>query len=76
MQSAISQGPVKIGVAANQLEAVCTPGKNGWLATGFKPDPNEDLTVSLCGYGTISWLAQQMDVTVPSGVDGTEPILV
>lgn len=73
LQSAISQGPVKIGVAADQLEAVCTPGKKGWFATGFKQDNNWDHCVSLCGYGTISWLAQQMHVTVPKGVDGTKP---
>jgi hypothetical protein len=32
-------------------------GKSGWFATGFKQDNNEDHCVSLCGYGTISWLA-------------------
>jgi hypothetical protein len=73
LQSAISQGPVKIGVAADQLEAVVSPGKNGWFATGFKRDQNEDHCVSLCGYGTINWLAQQMGVKVPAGVDGTKP---
>jgi hypothetical protein len=73
LQSAISQGPVKIGVAADQLEAVVSPGKNGWFATGFKEDKHIDHCVSLCGYGTISWLAQQMKVTVPSSVDGSKP---
>jgi hypothetical protein len=73
LQSAISQGPVKIGVAADQLETVCTPGKNGWFATGFQEDNKYDHCVSLCGYGTITWLAQQMDVTVPGGVDGSKP---
>jgi hypothetical protein len=76
LQSAICHGPVKIGIAADQLEAVCQAqgeGKSGWFATGFKQDNNEDHCVSLCGYGMISWLAQQMNFTVPNGVDGTEP---
>jgi len=75
LQNAISQGPVKIGVAADQLENVVpiNPPSNGWFATGFTSDQNEDHCVSLCGYGTISWLAQQLGVSVPSGVDGTQP---
>ena len=76
LQSALSQGRVKIGVAADQLEALqssTTIGvSNGWLATGFTKDTNEDHCVSLCGYGTIAWLAQQLGGTVPPGVDGTQ----
>jgi hypothetical protein len=75
LQSAISQGPVKIGVAAAQLQALqgtTTIGvSNGWLATGFSADPNMDHCVSLCGYGTIAWLAEGLGVAVPAGVDGT-----
>ena len=72
LQSAISQGPVKIGVAASQLQNVPGIGSaNGWFATGFQTDTNEDHCVSLCGYGPISWLAQCLGVSVPSGVDGT-----
>jgi hypothetical protein len=73
LQNAISQGPVKIGVAAAQLENIVTPGTSGWFATGFKADSNEDHCVSLCGYGTIAWLAEQFSVSVPEGVDGTQP---
>jgi hypothetical protein len=74
LQSAISTGPVKIGVAADQLEnAWHTTEKTGWFATGFKDDANEDHCVSLCGYGSISWLAEQLGVRVPAGVDGTQP---
>jgi hypothetical protein len=72
LQSAIWHGPVKIGVAANQLDPVVTPGTNGWVATGFKNDSNEDHCVSLCGYGTISWLVSQLGGKVPPGVDGTK----
>lgn len=76
LHSAIYHGPVKIGVAANQLEATCGQhgfGNSGWFATGYKQDNAEDHCVSLCGYGTISWLAQQLKTTVPAGVDGTKP---
>ena len=72
LNSAIAQGPVKIGIAADQIQGVWH-GRTGWFATGFRPDANEDHCVTLCGYGTIAWLAQQLKVSVPSGVDGTKP---
>jgi hypothetical protein len=68
LQNAIAQGPVKIGVAADQLEtAVGTsdPPVSGWFATGFTKDTNEDHCVSLCGYGSASWLAAQLGVSSP-----------
>lgn len=75
LTSAISQGPVKLGIAADQLEAAwrTTSGRSGWFAVDFRPDGNEDHCVSLCGYGTIMWLAQQMKVKLPNNVDGTKP---
>jgi len=72
LTNAISLGPVKIGVAADQLENV-VGNSNGWFAAGFKADSNEDHCVSLCGYGSLSWLAQQLSVSLPAGVDGTQP---
>ena len=44
LQSAISNGPVKIGIAADQLETawLTTGGHTGWFATGFHNDTNED----------------------------------
>src|SRR6185437_6145290 len=36
-------------------------------------DANEDHCVSLCGYGTLSWLAGRLDAELPGGVDGTRP---
>jgi hypothetical protein len=74
LQSAISTGPVKIGVAANQLETVwrSNGGRTGWFGTGFYPDSAEDHCVSLCGYGTLTWLAQQLNANVPAGIDGTK----
>ncbi len=74
LQSAIAQGPVKIGIAADQIQTAwdSTGGRSGWFATGFKDDTNEDHCVSLCGYGSISWLAQHLGVRVPAGIDGTK----
>jgi hypothetical protein len=56
LQSAISRGPVKIGIAANQLETAwrSTGGQTGWFATKFTSDQAEDHCVTLCGYGTIA----------------------
>jgi len=74
LQNAISRGPVKIGVAADQLqEAVPNPPSNGWFASGFQQDSNEDHCVSLCGYGSIQWLAEQLGVIPPMGMDATRP---
>ena len=74
LHNAIAHGPVKIGIAADQLETVWhAHPKSGWLATGFKQDNNEDHCVSLCGYGTIAWLSAQLGVPVPAHVVGTAP---
>jgi hypothetical protein len=74
LQSAIFQGPVKIGIAANQIETAwrTTGGRTGWFGVGFHADPGEDHCVSLCGYGSLTWLAQQLHVQVPAGIDGTK----
>ena len=48
------------------------PPVSGWFATGLTKDTNEDHCVSLCGYGTIAWLAAQLGVSVPDGIDGTQ----
>lgn len=72
LTSAISQGPVKIGVASGQFDGVAGVGdQNGWVMSGFAPDSNEDHCVSLCGYGTMSYLAGAMGITLPAGVNGT-----
>ncbi len=62
LRNAIAAAPVKIGVAANQLENVVR-NTNGWFGLNFSHDGNLDHCISLCGYGVI----------VPSGVDGTKP---
>ena len=74
LKNAISQGPVKIGVAAAQLlKVVPNPPTSGWIATGFKTDSNIDHCVSLCGFGTVGWLASKLGVPVPADVDGAQP---
>ena len=76
LKSAISQGPVKIGIAADQLQNVIDAygiGKNGWFCTGFTKDQNEDHCTSLCGYGTVAWIAEQLGVTTPPNAVGADP---
>ena len=71
LQNAIWKSPVKFGVAGDQLEyAVPSPPSNGWLATGFQQDTNEDHCVSLSGYGPISWLASQLGTQIDSNAPG------
>lgn len=75
LTSAIAEGPVKIGIAANQLENAYwqNGGHTGWFATGFLPDSAEDHCVSLCGYGSIGYLAQQLNAQLPPGTDTSKP---
>jgi hypothetical protein len=77
LQNAIAQGPVKIGIAATQLENVVPdPPTNGWFATGFQPDSQEDHCVSLCGYGPIIWLVSQLcGGVLPNGIDSANSSL-
>lgn len=73
LDSAIFVGPVKIGIAAAQLQSSGAGNGNGWTLIGAQPDTNEDHCVSLCGYGPLSWLATQVNATLPAGTDGTKP---
>ncbi len=71
LSAAIYQGPVKIGIAADQLESAVnsTNNQNGWFLTGARADQNEDHCVCLLGYGTPAQLAALLGVQVPSGVN-------
>lgn len=80
LRQAIWEGPVKIGIGADQLSATWNAaggteagGKSGWFATGYGNEAVEDHCVSLCGYGTMSWLAGQLKVPVPRDVNGADP---
>lgn len=65
--SAIYQGPVKIGIAADQISNVSGVGEqNGWIATGFRNDQNEDHCVGLWGYGSMTQLCTALNVTPPA----------
>ena len=65
LRDAISQGPVKIGIAADQLRVLAAP--NGWFATGFHADNNEDHSISLCGYGPHLMVGAAARRQVPAG---------
>ena len=79
LRSAIFTGPVKIGVAADQLEDAVnsTNGKSGWIASNFQHDGNEDHCTALWGFGTLAQLiammnaAYKLNLTAPAGVDPT-----
>ena len=69
LQNAISNvGTVKLGVAAAQFGTFWS-NANGWFATGLAAGNQEDHCVSLCGYGTIGWLASQFGVSVPGNLN-------
>ena len=70
--SAIYTGPVKIGVAANQLEDAAGDNSGWWLTSAVK-DRNIDHCTGVGGYGTAAWLAEQFHVDVPSGLDPQTP---
>jgi hypothetical protein len=71
LQNAIAHGPIKVGIAADQLEpAFQNYPQNGWCATGFKEDTKYDHCASLCGYGTFAWLARQLEGQLPPGING------
>lgn len=72
LQGALLKGPVKLGVAGDQLERAwrSTGGQSGWFATGLRDDAREDHCAGLCGYGPIAWLADRLNARVPEGVDG------
>ena len=74
LRSAIFEGPVKIGVASTPLWAAWnTTRQTGWFGTGFRPQDYMSHCASLCGYGTIKYLAEQLKVVIPVGIDETKP---
>jgi hypothetical protein len=71
LTAAIAQGPVKLGMAAGQLQGV-VEDSNGWVLAGARQDNNEDHCIGAWGYGTVTQLCLALGVTVPSGVSGTD----
>lgn len=75
LKNAIAQGPVKIGVAAGQFDAVPGVGvSNGWVMTGFKQDGNLDHCTALCGYGPFGWLMAQLKAKPSTVLDQNLPV--
>lgn len=70
--SAITQGPLKFGVDASVLPSGAGNG-SGWMVINAPPSSNYDHCMSVTGCGTMTWLAQQMGVSLPAGYDGTTP---
>lgn len=66
LTSAIYTGPVKIGMAANQLSGTDAGNRNGWIGTGWKRDQNVDHCTALWGYGTMTELCSALNVTPPA----------
>jgi hypothetical protein len=77
LQAAITQGPIKIGVASAQLQNVPGIGTtNGWFATGFTQASPQDEDHCICytGYGTIADCYKFLNMPVLSSVpDPTKP---
>jgi hypothetical protein len=69
---AIFKGPVKLGVAADQLDAVVGE-VTGWCGVGFAPDRRLDHCAGVCGYGPLGWLASCLRVAPPAGVSEQLP---
>lgn len=72
LQNAISLGPVKIGIDADALPDGAGNG-NGWYSNQTGTFNNEDHCVALTGFGPASFLYQQLNMRVPSGLDPTTP---
>jgi hypothetical protein len=71
LRSAISEGPVKIGITAAELEDTYQAHpSSGWIATGYKGIGQQDHCTGLCGYGPFSWTTSQLGVDLPSRIDG------
>jgi hypothetical protein len=75
LTSAISQGPVKLGVAGDQLEAIVGT-TNGWVAAGLKPDSKEDHCIGANGYGTMTQVCSALGTTAPAGKSNDRAVMV
>ena len=74
LQTAICEGPVKLGVVGDPLDAI-VDDSNGWLLQGVpRQDPNnEDHCIGVSGYGSITQLLNKCGKAVPPGVNGSAP---
>ena len=72
LQSAISQGPVNIGIDADALPSGAG-NQMGWYDLSGGNFQNEDHCVSLTGFGTAGFCFGALGVAVPAGVDPNTP---
>lgn len=72
LQSALTVGPVKIGIDASALPSGAG-NQQGWYATRGGNYRNTDHCVGLCGYGPAGWLYQQLGVPLPAGLSADAP---
>lgn len=74
LQSALSNGPVKVGIDANALPSGAG-NQQGWVGTGGRPQQytNEDHCVGLGGYGTAGFLFDALKVSLPSSLSSSTP---
>jgi hypothetical protein len=75
LRSAIVRGPIKLAVASAQLLAEYWKqySNPGWINLGFQHDGEIDHCISLCGFGTIGWLAGMLNFTLNPAVDKQLP---
>jgi len=80
LRQAIREAPVELGIDADQFENLWFahhPNLFGpsddWPLTGFIRSAAAHRPVSLCGFGSIAWLAEQLGAGLPGGVDGSQP---
>jgi hypothetical protein len=72
LKSALTQGPVKIGIDANGLPSGAGD-HNGWFSVSTTHHNNEDHCVALTGYGSAAFLFGKLGVPVPSGLAADTP---
>ena len=75
LKSALSQGPVKIAMAADALPSGAG-SRQGWYAIGGPRYRNTDHCVALCGFGSAEYLYQRLGVAMPSAVAGRQGYLL
>jgi hypothetical protein len=68
LTSAISSGPVKIGVDADDYENAVnqTNGASGWFGQGWTDSSNQDHCTGLSGYGTVGECYDFLKINVPA----------
>ncbi len=67
LQSALSEGPVKIGIDASALPQGAG-NQQGWYSLAGRSMKNEDHCVGLGGYGPAEWLYGQLGVPCPTAL--------